>query len=347
MTTTWNPSDNSNGTLSNGNLTVSFQTTASTWKSIRSTTTKTTGKFVFVCTLSAIDPVSGNIIGLADATASLTNYAGSSSDSAGFLTLAGNAECATFPGPVVYNTGGFATPAIGDNIAIAVDVDNSLWWANDLTQASGWTDGAGGHTGNPAAGTGGKALGFAATGGTLIMGSGEFNGGADTLILNPTCTGFTSSIPSGFSAWDSAAAVNGTLGQTIDPLMSSAAGAVIAAGTCAAAVDDLTSAAAGTVTVSGSLAATIDAITAQAAGTSGAVVPAPHDSPAVPWWWAAYVRRHEAEREAARLKWLADNTAGGDGWATLPAPVGHGQGIHDPDEADVPALAAVALLLAA
>jgi hypothetical protein len=100
--------------------------------------------------------------------------------------------------------------------------------------------------------------------------------------------------------------------------------------------------------VAGTLSQTIDPITAQAAGN---VVPAPAGSASGSslWWWPAYVRRHEAEREAARLKWLVDNSTEGDGQAALPMPVARGELIHnpDPDEADLAALAAAALWLLA
>jgi hypothetical protein len=70
----------------------------------------------------------------------------------------------------------------------------------------------------------------------------------------------------------------------------------------------LTSSAAGTVIVAGTLVATIGAITAQAAGISGTVVV--HDSPAVPWWWAAYCNRIYAERRAAEEKARLDVPSG-------------------------------------
>jgi hypothetical protein len=59
------------------------------------------------------------------------------------------------------------------------------------------------------------------------------------------------------------------------------------------------------------------------------------------------VRRHEAEREAARQHWLLDNTAEGDGWSALPMPTAHGEAFRDPDEQDMAALAAASLWLLA
>jgi hypothetical protein len=67
-----------------------------------------------------------------------------------------------------------------------------------------------------------------------------------------------------------------------------------------------------------------------------------------PWWWAQYVARHAAEREAARLKWIADHMVVGDGFAVAPAPIGSGAGFHDPDSDVAEFLAAcVPFLLAA
>jgi hypothetical protein len=93
--------------------------------------------------------------------------------------------------------------------------------------------------------------------------------------------------------------------------------------------------------ISAAVDATIGAITLDATG----VVVSSGDG--IWWWWAAYVRRHEAEREAARLRWLAEHTIEGDGYYVMPLPRAHGQAIHDPDEADLPALAAASLWLLA
>jgi hypothetical protein len=68
-----------------------------------------------------------------------------------------------------------------------------------------------------------------------------------------------------------------------------------------------------------------------ALAASAIAVPVAHGSPAVPWWWQAYIRRHEAERLAAQQRAREANAVIGDGYAVLSAPVGHGLATHDPD----------------
>lgn len=82
---TWNPSDkDSSITLSAGNLRASG-TVASSWRSARGTVSKSTGKWYFEVTCRVVTaPNNGFIVGVANATQALNNYAGSSANSAGF-----------------------------------------------------------------------------------------------------------------------------------------------------------------------------------------------------------------------------------------------------------------------
>src|SRR4029077_18298772 len=81
MGTTWNPSDNSDAILTNNNLTAAFQTSVTTWHSVRSTNSpaKTTGKWHWEITINSVDANNGFGTGIMDGTASVNNYAGSDS----------------------------------------------------------------------------------------------------------------------------------------------------------------------------------------------------------------------------------------------------------------------------
>jgi hypothetical protein len=86
-----------------------------------------------------------------------------------------------------------------------------------------------------------------------------------------------------------------------------------------------------TVTDALSLDAPIGEITLEAAG----VVVRRGDGVAwPPWWWHAYVARHQAERVAAKEQWRREHAIDADGWAVMPLLLGFGQATHDPD-ADV------------
>jgi hypothetical protein len=132
-----------------------------------------------------------------------------------------------------------------------------------------------------------------------------------------------------------------TTGQ-IANLTLSATGQVIVTAAASLTIANATLSATGNIAVSAQLTATIDPITSD--GT-GLVIPSGGGDPAVPWWWAQYVARHQAEREARREAMAVV----GNGHGVLPAPIGAGWLEHEPDAADdVGAIATtVALLLAA
>lgn len=202
--TTWNPIDNSDATLSGGDLVATFQTTVSTWHSVRSTNSpaKTSGQYHAEVTMTSVDADGGWLFGVADSSATLTSYCGSDTHGIG-------CQAYNFSGGqlLVWLNGAFTTynavMNAGNVIAVEVDVPNKLVWFQNVTTATGWTDGAGGFTGNPAAGTGGTSFASISTGGGLmLMGSGYFGSGiADTLTLNPGPT-FVGTVSSGFSSWD-------------------------------------------------------------------------------------------------------------------------------------------------
>jgi hypothetical protein len=142
-----------------------------------------------------------------------------------------------------------------------------------------------------------------------------------------------------------AVVVSASLSGAIAAITTSATGTVTVSVSLSAAPADLPLSAAGAVIDKASLAATLDPITVDATGSLVAIVVPPARRSGGPWWWPAYARRHEAEREAARLQWLVDHTIEGDAYGELPAPIGRGTAFHDPDAMDAEAIAAAASLL--
>jgi hypothetical protein len=186
--TTWNPADNSDLTLSNGNLTAAAQTSSSTWRGIRSTTNKSTGKWYWEATIGAVDGSNGWMIGAGNVSAPLTGNLGSDANSVGLQF--GPGGTATFNlwyngGSAVAATGNMATA--GDVIGVAYDAGGNTIQGNNWTKGTGWL----------------PAIAFSApiSGSKFIMFSGYFGGSADSAILNPGPAGFTGVPPSGFGAW--------------------------------------------------------------------------------------------------------------------------------------------------
>jgi hypothetical protein len=207
--TTWDPANNGGATLSNGNLTAAFQTT-NQWNIILSTTSKSAGKLYYEATLSAWDASGGAILGVADISTTLTNnYIGSSGSSIGAQILSSSTIRRYVSGASLdYTVSG---QAVGNVFAVAMDLTTSgsyLFWWNNLTVGTGWTDSTGTFTGNPATGSGGTGGAGTLATAIFIAGAGHFFGSAaDTWVLNPGPSSFSGTVPSGFSAWDAAAAL--------------------------------------------------------------------------------------------------------------------------------------------
>lgn len=208
--TTWNPSDNSNLTLSNGNLTANDETTQSNWQSIRSTNSpgKTSGKWHIEFSASGSSGISGNwAIAFADSSEPLTNSnIGTSGTHALYFVLSGsNGQIHVFQNSVELNSYTL-TWANGDVFAMEIDVTNALVWLQDVTQASGWTNSAlTNFTGNPATGVGGTSITAASTGGIMALFSGFFLG-TNVVICTVNPTTATTAVSSGFTIWDAGAA---------------------------------------------------------------------------------------------------------------------------------------------
>jgi hypothetical protein len=81
---------------------------------------------------------------------------------------------------------------------------------------------------------------------------------------------------------------------------------------------------------------------ASASDSSGATYKAKASGgPAAPWWWAQFVARHAAERQAREAAQREASAVIGDGWGVMPLPIGRGVAFHDPDEDVTESLAAI------
>lgn len=192
MATTWNPSDtDSHITMSGGNLIATGITGISAWKSCRSTTSKSSGKFYFEV---AVHQVSARIsVGIANATAALTNYAGIDTNGVSAFQDLG----------IFYNgsnalSGSWLT-ASSVVIGVAVDFTNKLFWikANLQGTPTNWNLTASA-TPNPATGTSGFSYG--STGAMFAAVSLQTVG--DTATVNFGASTYVGTVPSGFTSWD-------------------------------------------------------------------------------------------------------------------------------------------------
>jgi hypothetical protein len=205
MPTTWNPADNSDATLSGGNLIASFATTTA-FRSCRATTFKNTGKWYFEDTISnTLGPAAGGwLAGMANSSASLTSYPGVDANSIGFE----NNGYVIFGGGLTFLSW-VANTGLGHVIGFAVDIDNGRWWVRDVTTGSPWN--VTGTSADPATGIAGfdiTSLPNRLTTGITIAGCGNFGGATpEDHTLNAGASSFVGGVPGGFNAWDASGAV--------------------------------------------------------------------------------------------------------------------------------------------
>lgn len=207
--TSWNPEDNSDATLTAGNLPTpgywqaSFQTTINQFHSVRTTTSKVSGKWMTMAQINAIDALGGWVIGISNQRAPLLQRAGATADSVGAQFAANSHQLITYGISeqfyvLISNT--------RDDIGMCFDADLGLIWWQNFTQNSGWTNAdENNFTGNPSTAFGGTRLGFVPSVDTpgFIIGSGYYgNRFADAIMLNPQCYGFEAQIPFKFQSWD-------------------------------------------------------------------------------------------------------------------------------------------------
>lgn len=186
---TLNPIDkDSSINLSNVNLKATRVTAGSSWCSVRSTTSHSSGKYYYEWMPNEF---SGSFIGagFGNAAASLASYLGSSADSIAIVT----------DGNVYKSAGATATLsgiAEGDLICIAIDLGADLFWCRK--GAGNWNNNG---SANPATGVGGIALPSGLTSGAVFAGLSVQTGPNDAGTANFGGSAFGQTPPSGFSAW--------------------------------------------------------------------------------------------------------------------------------------------------
>ena len=183
---TLNPLDKGSSiNLSNGNL--QYDASGSIVQFSRSTIGVTTGKWYFEVTASTLG--NGNVEwGIANQTASITNYIGSDGNGWGFAPQTSGSS-------YKYNGGNaitYGTATGTGTYAVAFDADAGKVWFSDKTGA--WIE-----SGNPAAGTNESFSGLT---GTLFASLGQYSGSSQTTQgqINFGQRPFAYSAPSGFKS---------------------------------------------------------------------------------------------------------------------------------------------------
>jgi len=163
-------------------------------RSVRSTTTHTTGKYYAEVTCDSLGGAAANwLAGVLNVSQAMQNYIGFDDNGAAFQA------------DRTYNARGVATPNVLPNaltathvLCLAVDLDNSRLWAR--VDGNAWS----GASGDPTTNTGGQDIHVATNNGTSAMYIGmtladtsSFSQGTATFR-----TPFAQAIPSGFVRWD-------------------------------------------------------------------------------------------------------------------------------------------------
>lgn len=200
--TTWNPSDKAATiALSGGNLIATTSSTGggTTFRSVRATNSKTTGKFFFEATINA-NGSTGWFVGLINATATLANFCGADTNGVGWQP---GSNVTYYSGSLLTNTVDIVS--VGQTGIVAADIGADLWWV----YAPGAARWCGSGAASPITGVGGLALhgtgaifpgwtGFSAS--TGDQGTGNF--GASSFV-NSTVT--AALVVAGWAPWDGAA----------------------------------------------------------------------------------------------------------------------------------------------
>ena len=205
--TAWNPADaDVRMTISGAGNLVATVTTAvvsgGVTTSVRSTTSRTTGKLI--CEIMGTAQDSSFEAGFANATMSLAIFDGMGADINGVgVNLDGGDQGVEFNNTKIIPSGGNTEPATNCPVTLCFDIPNLLFWyttpgMRSRLGATAWNNSA---TASPATGVGGSLLtGF--TGPYFICFNAYQSGNIATLnAVGP----FAVPIPAGFTAWDSVA----------------------------------------------------------------------------------------------------------------------------------------------
>jgi hypothetical protein len=186
MTTTFNPSDNVNMSLTGGNLVV----VPSNGGGVRTILAATSGKYYFEIAFSAVG--SNRALGVANSSATLSTVASTGTNAA----QANNGGTIAVNGSVVGSPlGAFAA---GGACCIALDVPNRLIWFRN--GAGGNWNGSG--SAAPASGTGGLSISALGSVGTPLYAMYcATSGGPANGTANFGDTAFVGTVPTGFNAY--------------------------------------------------------------------------------------------------------------------------------------------------
>jgi len=187
---TLNDSDRgANVSLSGGFLTATNTTTRG---NVRSTTSKSSGKFYFEHLLTTGSNGFDHGVGVANSTASLTTGPGGSGGAHSVGQYGGNATIYINNSSV--GTGTVCT--LTNRMCVAVDFDNNRIWYR--TNAGNWNNSG---SNDPATNTGGVDI-SSITGPFFAFVSVEQSGGGNAVsTINFGATAFTHTAPSGFGNW--------------------------------------------------------------------------------------------------------------------------------------------------
>jgi hypothetical protein len=199
--TTWNPGDETAITLTNNNKTATTSTTKP--NGVRSTTSKSSGLFCWAVTASTIQ--ANWVAGVAN---SSWAFGGGTAQSIDVVPADGQAAFTNN----VFLTGGSSNSASGEEIDFCANFNSKLLYFSDPTMVS--ASGAGSwnnsNTCNPT--VAGCGLSFSGMIGPYFIGfydpNGEANAVAALNTTGPFVNAVLSSLPSGYSTWDNAAALS-------------------------------------------------------------------------------------------------------------------------------------------
>jgi len=177
---TFNGSDKGTGLVLSGSDLIVTNSLTSTWRSVRATVGKSSGKAVFEMTFSSI---TANLAsGFADGSASMATFLGGSAKS------------------LAVRSSGFTTNGVTTSGTAPAGSTNPYMYALDMDAGKGWVavGGTWANSGDPAAGTNPS---FTWTPGTMIYpGASVFTSGGISVTLNAGQTAFSNTVPSGFTA---------------------------------------------------------------------------------------------------------------------------------------------------
>lgn len=199
-TSTFDPANKSaNITLSGGNLTAS-NATSSSWSSVASTTSHSSGKYYFEMQPTAMgNGGNGQMLGFGSALPGA--YPGSNATSYGYQCHSNPTTSDSYYNGSSAGTNRYRYCSVNDVMGFAIDLTAQKVWIQNCTAATGWNVGTGG-TQDPASGAGGLSI-SGISGSIFALWGGDGSSTTSTVVFNPSgLSGNTCTIPSGFNQWN-------------------------------------------------------------------------------------------------------------------------------------------------